>query len=158
MRILSGRLRTLLLVSLLGSSFPTAGQSSEIAVAIRTGFPGGNVLVEKVEGATIHLKPDLRGGPPWFYWHFEAQADHPGTATFHFADPPRIGARGPGVSEDAGRSWRWLGADRVKFATRAGGDKATKSDDHFSYTFTRPGQAVRFAVAIPYLQRDLEEF
>ena len=37
-----------------------------VEVEISTSFPGGNVVVEKMEGRTIHLGTDLRGGQPWF--------------------------------------------------------------------------------------------
>ncbi|MBC8877199.1 MAG: hypothetical protein H8E44_47835 [Planctomycetes bacterium] len=39
-----------------------AGSPQEDAVSIRTDFPGGNVLVESIEGDVVHVEPDLRGG------------------------------------------------------------------------------------------------
>ena len=132
--------------------------ASEMTVTIRTDFPGGNVLVVKNEGAAVHLAPDLRGGPAWFYWHFEAEASQAGRVNFVFANPPMVGVRGPAVSRDGGRTWQWLGADQVEFAPPAGGDKSKARHDSFSFAFTEAKQKVRFAVAIPYLQRDLDEF
>ena len=46
------------------SGRPAPVTASDSKVAIRTDFPGGNVLVVKNEGTTIHLAADLRGGPP----------------------------------------------------------------------------------------------
>jgi len=137
---------------------PLEATAAEIKVTIRADFPGGNVLVKRNEGATLHLAPDLRGGRPWFYWHFEAQASQPGRVTFVFADPPQVGARGPAVSRDGGKSWQWLGADHVEYAPPPRtGDRAARYDS-FRYEFTDAAKPVRFAVAIPYLQSNLDAF
>src|SRR5947207_1719565 len=56
------------------------------AVTISTKFPGGNVLVEKNEGGTVRVAPDLRGDNPWFYWYFEAAATQPGRVNFTFPE------------------------------------------------------------------------
>ncbi len=138
--------------------FPAVVAAAEPPVTIRADFPGGNVLVKKVDGDTIQLAPDLRGGQPWFYWHFKAEARRPGRVTFAFARPPMIGVRGPAVSLDDGKSWHWLGADQVQYAPAAGPDAPAERQDRFSFAFTEAGQKVRFAVAIPYLQHDLDEF
>ena len=133
--------------------------ATEANVAIRTDFAGGNVVVIKNEGDTIELAPDLRGGPSWFYWHFEAEAVRAGNVTFSLAKAPLVGVRGPAVSHDGGRSWQWLGADQVTFAAAAvAGDKSAVRHDRFTFTFTEARQKVRFAVAIPYLQRELDAF
>ena len=125
--------------------------ASSGSVTIRTDFPGGNVLVERKEGSTIHIAPDLRGGKPWFYWYFEATANKPGRVTFvlpakmsGFTGPP-ISMQGPAVSLDLGKTWKWAGTDRVK-------------ENTFFYDFTKAGQKVRFAVTIPYLQSNLDAF
>lgn len=127
-------------------------------VAIRTDYPGGNVLVVKDEGRVVSLAPDLRGGPAWFYWNFEAQAKVAGPVTFEFPKAPLIGSRGPAISDDDGQSWRWLGADAVEYAPPAGIDAPKDRRDRFTYTFQKAGQKVRFAVAIPYLQSNLRAF
>lgn len=118
-------------------------------VTIDAEFPGGNVVVKSIEGNTVHLAPDLRGGQPWFYWCFDAESAKPGTVTFVFAKPPMIGVRGPAVSRDGGRSWQWLGAEHVESAKEA---------ERFSFRFTAAQERVRFAVAIPYLPNDLDAF
>ena len=132
--------------------------ASELQVILRTDFPGGNVVVKKNEGASIQLAPDLRGGPAWFYWYFEAEASQPGIVEFLFASPPMLGVRGPAISRDGGKSWQWLGTEQVKFAPSAGDDKTKIRQDSFSFTFSEAKQKVRFAVGIPYLQSNLDEF
>ncbi|PHX62597.1 MAG: hypothetical protein CK551_10390, partial [Planctomycetaceae bacterium] len=78
-------------------------------VKISTAFPGGNVVVEKIDGRTIHLGTDLRGGQPWFYWCFDATVANPGKVLFDLGKPQKIGVRGPAVSIDEGKSWSYLG-------------------------------------------------
>lgn len=68
--------------------------TSEVVVTISADFPGGNVLVERNEGAAVRLAPDLRGGRPWFYWYFEAKATQPGRVKLAFRNPPKIGVPG----------------------------------------------------------------
>jgi hypothetical protein len=131
--------------------------AADVTVSIRTDFPGGNVTVLKNDGPTVELAPDLRGGMPWFYWHFEAQASRPGRVTFAFDGQPRIGVRGPAVSVDGGKSWQWLGTERVEYAA-ANQPPGTKPRETFSYDFAAEQLNVRFAVAIPYLQHDLDQF
>ena len=137
---------------------PAQVLGEEMRVAIRADFPGGNVKVVKNEGSAIEIAPDLRGGPAWFYWHFEAEASQAGKATFAFANPPMISVRGPAVSHDGGKSWKWLGAEHVIYAPPAGKDKTAVRQDRFGFTFAEAKQKVRFAVAIPYLQYDLNVF
>ena len=149
---------TRLELALLLCFLPTAIVAAEGKVAIRTDFPGGNVVVVKNEGGTVQLAPDLRGGPAWFYWHFEAEATEPGTVTFSFAGSPLIGVRGPAVSRDGGKMWEWLGADKVQYAPPPEKDKKTPRFESFAFTFKEAKQKVRFAVAIPYLQHDLDAF
>lgn len=146
------------LLPLLFAMLPGQVWAEEMRVAIRADFPGGNVKVVKNEGSTIELAPDLRGGPAWFYWYFEAETSQPGKVTFAFANPPMLGVRGPAVSHDDGKSWQWLGAEHVTFAPPAGSDKTTVRQDRWTFTFTKAKQKVRFAVTIPYGQGELDLF
>ena len=120
-----------------------------VEVRISTSFPGGNVVVEKIDGRTIHLDTDLRGGQPWFYWCFDATVANPGKVLFDLGKPQKIGVRGPAVSIDEGKSWNYLGTENVEMTPQA---------ERFTYEFTKVNQRVRFAVAIPYLQHDLNAF
>ncbi len=118
-------------------------------VRISTSFPGGNVVVEKMVGRTIHLGTDLRGGQPWFYWCFDATVANPGKVLFDLGKPQKIGVCGPAVSIDEGKSWSYLGNENVELTPQA---------ERFTYEFTKVNQRARFSVAIPYLQHDLDAF
>jgi hypothetical protein len=121
------------------------------AVTTRADFPGGNIQVVAQEEDVVHIAPDLRGDRPWFYWCFEARAARPGRVKFVFPDKVAgftdgaIGFQGPAISMDQGASWRWMGTERVEGSS-------------FSYEFLEHNQCVRFAVTIPYLQKDLAAF
>ncbi len=111
---------------------------------IGTDFPGGNVAVRSLEEKRALLSPELRDTEGyWFYWCFEAGFDVPGDYEFEF-DGIAVGACGPAVSEDGGRSWRWLGSGGC-------------TDYRFVYRAERPGR-VRFSSGMQYLQSDLERF
>ena len=126
--------------------------AAEPVVSISTDIPGGNVTVVSNEGETVQLSPDLRGGRDWFYWCFAATAERKGDVRFVFPERVagfRLGAvgfQGPAVSEDGGKSWRWLGSNPEFTSAR-----------EFSWSF-EPGQTVRFAVTIPYTQANLAAF
>lgn len=120
-------------------------------VTIATDFPGGNVVVMQNEGNIVHVAPDLRGDRPWFYWNFEARALKSGRVDFVFPDKVAgfkngaIGFQGPAISTDLGKTWRWSGTDNVDGSS-------------FFFDFVKVDQRVRFAVTIPYVQSDLDEF
>ena len=109
-------------------------------------FPGGNIMVERIEGDQVDLRPDLRDTQGWwFYWNFRVRGAQGRTLTFRFADRSPIGVRGPAVSTDRGRTWAWMGADCVKNAS-------------FQYSFTADDDEVRFCFAMPYQEEDLQRF
>lgn len=115
--------------------------------SINADFPGGNILIERVEGDTIHLRPDLRDTEGWwFYWNFKIRDVPAGkTLTFDFGKPNPIGVRGPAVSTDGGVSWSWLGAEHCV-------------ESAFTYAFHGETAQTWFAFAIPYVQSDLRAF
>jgi hypothetical protein len=109
-------------------------------------FPGGNLIVERIEGDEVWAHQDLRDTEgPWFYWHFRVRGAAGRTLTVHFTQSPALGARGPAVSFDAGRTWAWLGTDSVKGS---------------SFCCPVPEETVeaRFCFATPYLEANLREF
>jgi len=109
-------------------------------------FPGGNIVVEKIERDTVLLHQDLRDtAGDWFWWYFRARGPAGHTLTFRFTRGNPIGVRGPAVSADGGKTWRWLGRETVK-------------DASFQYPITTTGEEVRFAFAPPYLEANLREF
>lgn len=109
-------------------------------------FPGGNIVVERVDGDTVHLRQDPRDTEGhWFHWAFRVRGAEGRSVRFVFTDGDVIGARGPAVSVDDGASYRYLGLDRVHGAS-------------FSYDFGESEDSVRFAMAIPYQDADLDAF
>jgi len=138
-----------LLLWLLLTTANVDAQTVAGAVTIDTNFPGGNALVEKNEGHSVQLSPDLRGDSPWFYWYFEATVQHPGRVNFVFPEKVigfqngAIGLQGPAISTDRGLSWQWMGTKTVEGKS-------------FYYDFKNTDEHVRFAVTIPYLQSNLD--
>lgn len=113
-------------------------------------FPGGNIIVDCLDGDVAWLRPDLRDTEgSWFYWHFRAREAQGRRIVFRFAENGKplgvIGALGPAVSRDSGKTWEWL-------------KKAGPGDSSFEYVFGALEKETRFCVAIPYLQADLERF
>jgi hypothetical protein len=133
--------RFLLLVPLLAA---VAGARE--AVTISSGFPGGNIVVGKIEGDTVLLQTDLRDTKgDWFYWYFQVEGASGRTLNFQFTRGTPVGVRGPAVSLDEGKNWRWLGM----------GQADAKS---FSHTFSGTPGKVRFSFAMPYTRENLEGF
>jgi hypothetical protein len=115
-------------------------------LVLDAGFPGGNILVERVEGDDVYLRQDPRDTEGWwFYWYFRVRGAAGRTLAFHFTDKNVFAARGPAVSTDGGDTWAWLGADRCDGAA-------------FGYTFPAGAEEVRFCLAMPYLEADLHRF
>ena len=139
----------------LALSFVSAGLPAQAAdngaVTIRSDFPGGNVAVKKNEGGTVHVAPDLRGDSPWFYWCFEAKLSKAGRVTFVFPEKVigfkngAIGNQGPAISTDLGETWQWMGTEQVDGSS-------------FFHDFKSENERVRFAVTIPYVQKNLDAF
>jgi hypothetical protein len=109
-------------------------------------FPGGNIVIESVDGYDVRLHQDLRDtSHDWFYWCFGIRVVPGRTLHFTFTKSRAIGVRGPAVSLDAGRTWRWLGSDAVDGNT-------------FSYTFTDDAPDVRFSFGMPYQESHWQRF
>ena len=144
----STALHVLLVLGLVAAVAPAQERATAPAVAIDADYPGGNVIVEKIEGDVVQMRPDLRDTNGWwFYFNFRVRGAAGRTLTFRFSGNNPIGVRGPAVSVNEGKSWSWLGAQAVNVAGRS-----------FTYSFPADAGEVRFAFAIPYLERDLKEF
>ena len=112
---------------------------------IDSGFPGGNILVDRISGQDIYLRQDLRDSHWWwFYWSFRLRGGVGQRFNFHFTHGSPISHLGPAVSDDDGRTWRWLGSEWHKQA-------------RFEYEIRSPGRT-RFAHAWPYVDADLRAF
>jgi len=124
----------------------STAKAQAASVVVDADYPGGNVVVDRIEGDTVYLRPDLRDTEGWwFYWNFRVRGAAGRTLTFQFADRSPIGVRGPAVSADEGQTWTWLGAEAVR-------------DASFAYTFADDAGAVRFCFAMPYQEKNLKEF
>ena len=109
-------------------------------------FPGGNIIVDRIDGDTVFLRPDQRDSATWwFYWYFRVRGAAGRTVNFEFTGTNPIGTQGPAFSTDAGRTWSWLGPEAVQ-------------DSSFSFTFDNESAEVRFCFSIPYLEANLHEF
>ncbi|MBL7134049.1 MAG: peptidase M14 [Phycisphaerae bacterium] len=119
-------------------------------VKIDADYPGGNIIVQRIDRDTVHLRQDLRDTKGWwFYWNFRVRGAGGRTLTFRFTNKSPIGVRGPAVSTDGGKTWAWLGSRTVK----AGAKGAS-----FRYSFPADAAAVRFCFAVPYQDADLQRF
>lgn len=113
---------------------------------IKTNFEGGNLLIDKIDGNDVHIRPDLRDTTrPWFYWNFRVQQAAGNTLTFHFPNKNRMSVRGPAVSNNDGKTWKWLGAP-------------TGDGKSYRYSFDEGENDVWFCISIPYTQRNLAAF
>lgn len=122
------------------------GSVENNGLVIDADYPGGNIVVEGIEGDAVRLRPDLRDTTTWwFYWNFRVRGAAGRTVSFVFSGQNPIGVRGPAVSTDSGKSWAWLGTETVKAGS-------------FRYTFAADCTEARFAFTCPYLEADLLEF
>lgn len=130
-------------------AFQVGVQAAEVestAPEIAADFPGGNIVVERVDGQRVFLHQDLRDTEGWwFYWYFAVRKAAGRELEFHFTNKDVFAGRGPAVSVDGGRSWQWLGRNHVQ-GTR------------FRYRVPAGAQEVRFCLAMPYLESHLAEF
>ena len=115
-------------------------------IMIDCDFPGGNIITERIDGDDVFVRQDLRDTDrDWFYWYFRVRGAAGRTVRFHFTGSNVIGTRGPGMSEDGGVTWRWLGNDAV-------------DGQSFVYAFANDADDVRFSFGMPYVQADLDRF
>lgn len=120
-------------------------QAETPRVVIDKNLPAGNIVLESMEGDTVYLQNEVRDTAGWwFYWAFRACGAAGRTLTFRFTNGDPVCTRGPCVSLDQGRTWRYA-AD--SFTPRT-----------FTYTFPPDAREVWFAMGMVYTQRDWEAF
>ncbi|MBI5832320.1 MAG: peptidase M14 [Armatimonadetes bacterium] len=116
-----------------------------LPLAIDADFPGGNIVVEQTTETTARVRQDLRDTTTdWFYWAFRLRDAQGRDVHITFTGSNPLAGRGPAVSDDAGATWRWLGAEAV-------------NGQSFRY-HVPDSPDVRFAMHIPYLQADWQAF
>ena len=117
-----------------------------MTITIDCDFPGGNIILETMDGDDVYLHQDLRDTEGyWFYWCFRIRGAAGRRLGFNFTNGDVIGVRGPAISRDSGQTWEWLGT-------------ATVEGPRFSYTFADHENDVRFSFGMPYQQTHLTEF
>jgi hypothetical protein len=115
-------------------------------IAVDAGFPGGNIIVDGIQGDRISIRQDLRDtGGHWFYWCFRVAGAAGRVLEFSFPEGNVIGTRGPAVSVDGGTTWSWLGST---------GENPSK----FTYRFPPESSEVRFSFGMPYTESNLRAF
>jgi len=115
-------------------------------IQVDCSFPGGNILLDSIEGDTVTVHQDLRDTQgDWFYWYFRVRGAAGRTLTFRFSRGDPIGVLGPAVSTDGGITWKWLG-------------KQSANGPTFRYAFAPDATEVRFCFAMPYLEANLKDF
>jgi hypothetical protein len=111
-------------------------------MTITSNFPGGNIVVERIDGDDVYLHQDLRDTEGnWFYWYFRAENAGGRTVRFRFTGMRAFTARGPAFSIDQGKNWKWLGAGAVE-------------ENGFAYTFAPGENSTLFSMTIPYTGSD----
>jgi len=120
--------------------------TAESQFQIDCAFPGGNIVLERIEEDSVFLRQDLRDTQgEWFYWCFRVKGAQGKNLTFHFTRGNVVGVRGPAVSRDGGDSWEWLGPNEM-------------CDSSFHYSFGANENDVRFSFGMPYQEERLRRF
>jgi len=123
--------------------FPASAEADDLK--IDADFPGGNIVVDRIEGDDVFAYPDLRDTQgAWFYWCCRVRGAAGRTLTFHLTRYTPVGVRGPAVSLDGGRSWQWLGKPK---------DSST-----FTYAFPKDANDVRLGFGMTYTAEHLDRF
>ena len=145
------------------------GAQETPAFRVDADFPGGNIIVERIDADRVQLHQDLRDTVgDWFYWCFRVRGAADKTLTFQFTRGDILTAMGPACSTDGGKTWTWLGRDCVKNftttapATQTAGGKSASAKPirgvSFTYAFPAGADDVRFCLSLPYLESNLKEF
>ena len=56
------------LLSALPSTDAGSTETASVSMRIDDRFPGGNIVVERIDGDEVHLRPDLRDTEGWWFY------------------------------------------------------------------------------------------
>jgi hypothetical protein len=115
-------------------------------IQISSDFPGGNIVINKISGDSIWLKPDLsftKGD--WFYWYFKISSISGKNLTFKFDQNNVFAKYGPAYSLNNDFTWKWYGENRI-------------ANNSFSFSFSEQDTVAYFSMAFPYTEKNLNEF
>jgi hypothetical protein len=119
---------------------------SDDQIYVDCDFPGGNIVLDSIEGDTIFVHQDLRDSDiDWFYWYFRMLGVAGRTINVRFTGSAAIGTRGPAASLDGGQTWAWLGAGCVE-------------GQAFRCSVPPGIEEIRFSFGMPYQQKGYERF
>lgn len=114
-------------------------------IQVDAAFPGGNILVNRIDGDTLYVKQDLRDTEGWwFHWAFQLHGAEGHTIKVQFEDNGPVGTRGPAMSLDGGWTWAWQSENFGK--------------NRFSVAIPTNTTEVLLAFADLYTQRHWERF
>lgn len=117
-----------------------------MAIEIDSAFPGGNIVVEGIDGDEVRVHQDLRDTLiDWFYWCFRVKGAAGRNLRFIFTKSRAIGVRGPAMSVDGGKTWAWLGSKCV-------------DGNSFQCLIPENSTEVRLSFAMPYQQSHWRQF
>lgn len=123
-------------------------------IAIDANYAGGNARILTREASTFTVAPDLRDTEGWwFYFNFRLRGQTEQPVSVSFAERNPIGVRGPAMSLDGGKTWRWLGKHVV---TKTVAENRTSWS--FPTSLPRGVFEARFAFAPTYLESHLHEW
>jgi hypothetical protein len=107
-------------------------------------YPAGNIIVDKIKGDSIWVKPDLRDTQgTWFYWNFSV-SNVKGRRLYFVLPNNCIPNGGISVSKDGGKTWN---VEQPEAA----------NNNVFTYDF-KSNDEVRFSIGAPYTQSNWEDF
>ncbi len=119
-----------------------------MTVEIDADFPGGNIIVDRMDGDEVWLRQDRSNSDNWwFYWCCRVGGAAGRTLTLHFTDGNVLTELGPSISRDFVH-WEW--AD-VEFEPEGDGVRAT-------VPFPDDADAVFLSHSFPYVQSHLDAF
>ena len=131
-------LAVLLVLGILNVQALSAGK-----IRIDNRLPAGNVIVDKIVGDTVFVRPDLSGhNGEWFYWAMRVRGAQGRTLVFKFPHTC-VGARGAVVSLDKGKTFFFSG---------------DRTNTTFTWTFGPKDKDVYLYECHPYLPSDWKRF
>lgn len=120
--------------------------SDQHDLAVDCSFPGGNIVVDRLEGGFIDVHQDLRDTEgDWFYWYFRVLNAAGRDLTITFTGSDVFTSRGPAFSLDQGVTWAWLGKEEFR-------------GQSFRFLVPSTVDDIRFSVGMSYVQWDLDAF
>ena len=62
-------------------------KQTDSGFSVDSAFPGGNIVVDRIEGDNVCMHQDLRDSDWWFYWCFRVRCAENKKIIFHSAIP-----------------------------------------------------------------------